>query len=376
MLFTKTKITGLFGFENRKTIFEGIHRSFKFVVMTFVKSGITDEFPAAFMRHDVEELERFPGEHAVHIPVDLVRRLSPSSLSISEFKDNVDMGISEKLIEIPLLSDEVNGWGMQFYGEELNMTRSASIFKMEPSNSILYEGSMIWHFDSDYSKPRYWIDEGDLRKAFREKRVKRIPGLDVVPEDIMNDYEVFRLAIRKIASNTNERTLITSIIPPYSFAGNSLTVNFPFHHTLDGYNNLRINNKQLLVLSAILNSFVVDFILRKRMTTNLNLFFLYQLPVAYVEENNRFFEEIYRRSLLLTCTSPNFDPLIKSSGVVTSWEECAVDPVLRSKIRAELDAIIAHLYGLTEDEIVYILNTFPLVDADTKQNVIKEFKNF
>jgi hypothetical protein len=112
------------------------------------------------------------------------------------------------------------------------------------------------------------------------------------------------------------------------------------------------------------------------MTTNLNLFFLYQLPVAYVEENNRFFEEIYRRSLLLTCTSPNFDPLIKSSGVVTSWEECAVDPVLRSKIRAELDAIIAHLYGLTEDEIVYILNTFPLVDADTKQNVIKEFKNF
>ena len=37
MLFEKTAISGLFGFENRKAIFEDVHRSFKFVVLSFIK---------------------------------------------------------------------------------------------------------------------------------------------------------------------------------------------------------------------------------------------------------------------------------------------------------------------------------------------------
>ena len=49
MLFSATEITGLFGFENRREIFEGVHRSFKFVVLTFEKGGQTSRFPAAFM---------------------------------------------------------------------------------------------------------------------------------------------------------------------------------------------------------------------------------------------------------------------------------------------------------------------------------------
>jgi len=35
---------------------------FKFVVLTFEKGGPTEAFPAAFMRHDVQELARFPDE--------------------------------------------------------------------------------------------------------------------------------------------------------------------------------------------------------------------------------------------------------------------------------------------------------------------------
>ncbi|MFZ4829158.1 MAG: Eco57I restriction-modification methylase domain-containing protein, partial [Phototrophicaceae bacterium] len=79
MLFTETEITGLFCFENNKEIFEGVHRSFKFVVLTFVKGGRTDTFPTAFMRHEVAELERFPKEGAIDISVDFIKRLSPDS---------------------------------------------------------------------------------------------------------------------------------------------------------------------------------------------------------------------------------------------------------------------------------------------------------
>ncbi|MHC5761287.1 Eco57I restriction-modification methylase domain-containing protein [Nostoc sp.] len=54
MLFNQTEITGLFCFENRKTIFEGVHRSFKFAILTFEKEGKTEKFPAAFMRQNVQ----------------------------------------------------------------------------------------------------------------------------------------------------------------------------------------------------------------------------------------------------------------------------------------------------------------------------------
>ena len=33
----------------------------------------------------------------------------------------------------------------------------------------------------------------------------------------------------------------------------------------------------------------------------------------------------------------------------------------RARLRAELDALYAHLYGLTRDELAYILDTFPIV---------------
>jgi hypothetical protein len=40
--------------------------------------------------------------------------------------------------------------------------------------------------------------------------------------------------------------------------------------------------------------------------------------------------------------------------------------VERAKLRAELDGLIAHLYGLTEEEFAYILTTFPLVPEPVK----------
>ncbi len=37
------------------------------------------------------------------------------------------------------------------------------------------------------------------------------------------------------------------------------------------------------------------------------------------------------------------------------------DEERRARLRAELDAIYAHLYGLTREELDYILETFPIV---------------
>jgi len=50
------------------------------------------------------------------------------------------------------------------------------------------------------------------------------------------------------------------------------------------------------------------------------------------------------------------------------------DPEERANLRAELDAMVAHLYGLTEEEFAHVLSTFPLVDEKVKQAAMREFK--
>lgn len=373
MLFGHTRITGLFCFENRKIIFEGVDSRFKFVVLTFEKGGETLRFPAAFMRHEVAELVRFPQIGAQWISVELIRKISPDSLSVPEFKYQIDLDIATKLLVFPLLANSIQGWGLELYGEELNMTRSAKFFKTAPTLFPVFEGGMIWHFDSNYSEPRYWVDENEIRDEFLEKRRKRV-GIGFVPANMRNDYEVCRLAIRKIASNTNERTLISSIIPANGFAGNSLTVNFPFRNDQSKYNELAISNPELVVLMAILNSFVADYTLRSRMTTNLNLFYLYQLPIPHIDGNSPMFQKILRRGAQLICTSTEFDDLAEEVGL-SSHKQGVIDSAERARLRSELDGLVAHLYGLSEGEFAHVLTTFPLVPEPVKIAALNAYRD-
>lgn len=42
------------------------------------------------------------------------------------------------------------------------------------------------------------------------------------------------------------------------------------------------------------------------------------------------------------------------------------DPTKRARLRAELDGLVAHLYGLSEAKFAHILGTFPLVAEPVK----------
>ena len=57
-----------------------------------------------------------------------------------------------------------------------------------------------------------------------------------------------------------------------------------------------------------------------------------------------------------------------------SHKDGVTDPAGRLKLRAELDAIIAHLYGLTEEEFAHILSTFPIVPQEVKHATMEEFR--
>lgn len=363
MLFTQTQVTGLFCFENRKIIFEGVDCRFKFVVLTFIRGGTTPEFPSAFMRLDVRELARFPNEESLHIDVDMVRRLSPDSLSVMEFKNKLDIQIAEKMLRFPLLGEKIDDkWNLRLT-REFDMTNDSHLFHQQPGKGRipLYEGKMIHQFTHQFAEPRYWVDEKEGRQS--------ILGKNGIDKGQKLDYQGYRLGFRDIASNTNERTMI-STITFNSFNGNKL----PTTKIYDEQNNCLINNPSQLCLCGILNSFIIDWILRTKVTTTLNFFYVYQLPVPRLTSGDKYFSEIVERAAKLICTTPEFDKLAQEVGL-GSHKNGVTNETERAQIRAELDGMIAHLYGLTKEEFAYILTTFPLVSDAVKEAALNAYNS-
>jgi hypothetical protein len=274
----------------------------------------------------------------------------------------------------PVLSDSANGWGLSLHGAELNMTKYHDLFQTAPTKFPVYESDMIYQFTHALSKPRYWVEELNVRKFFLVKRVKRIHGLKVTPDDLKNDYEEYRIVIRKTTRSKGSRTLISTIVPPCSLIGNSLAVNFPFHHDINSYNFTRLSYQEIICLDSLLNSFVVDNILRSRVSNTISIFNLNDLPIPRISKADRPFRKIVDRAAKLICTTPEFDDLAAAVGL-GSYNNGITDEVQRAQIRAELDGIIAHLYHLTETEFAHILKTFPIVPEATKIMALNAYRD-
>jgi len=398
LFFEKSAVEFLYCFENRRAIFN-IHRSFKFVLFGARKGGKTDRFRCVFMEHDPERLALIE-RNALEMSVEQVRKFSPETLSVMEFKSRRDIDITTKIYgNWPLLGEKIEGtWNVRFRSE-LHMTNDSHLFKTTPTDHPLYEGKMIWHFDSEFEAPRYWLDKDEVVAALGENAW---------------EGEHYRVGFRDIASSTNERTLVSSIVPR-CFHGNKIPTvtpgNLPSGSDGPGMANGGI-------LSSILNSYLIDFLLRQKVSTTLNYFYVESLPVPRLVSKT-FYEPILCRAARLYCVSSSFadlwkglfDALWKSpefwyppehpidsygpaheqeirkrlreeaAQLTPEWgPHCGVcdrlpdrrDTGDRAQLRAEIDAYVAHLYSLSREDFAYILDTFPVL----KNKEMKAFGEF
>jgi len=358
MLFEKCRITGLFGFENRRVIFEGVHRSFKFIVLTFENSGKTESFPATFMRLDVRELAQFPAADSLHLDPTLIAKLSPGSLSVMEFQATLDVEIAKKLLKHPALGETIKGsWKCRFT-QEINMTSDSHLFHNSSGEGKmpLYEGKMIHQFESKYASARYWVDPEETRASVLGRTEDTGQTLG---------YQRHRLGFRDIARNTDSRTLIAGFIPK-AFCGNTLpVVSSP------------TDTPTTLFIAGFFNSFTVDWLIRQKITTHCNFFYLNQLPIPRLTSKDPDFRPLVERAARLTGTAPEFDDLLAEifGKGATHKTHGVTAPQDRLTLRAQIDALVARLYDLTVEEFQHILSTFPLVDEATKSQTLNAFRD-
>lgn len=177
------------------------------------------------------------------------------------------------------------------------------------------------------------------------------------------DHNAYRLVVRDIASSTNERSLISCITPNNVFLGNTLNYFRPFYFTVIEGNleQKAINPLDLLFLMAVMNTFVLDYYIRMRVTTNLNMFFLTELPIP--ASGTILHSHITQLAFSLLYRSPAFDVLAAELGFAP--KELSVQE--RLETRAILDVTIARdVFGLTREDMEHIIGTFIYGTPDTK----------
>jgi hypothetical protein len=375
MLFDKTEMSALHSFSNERAIFEkdAVHHGFKFCFLSYCKGGKTDHFTASFRINPREAigpdgLESFLDADSQHvsISVPLIKRLSPGSFSIMELKSPLDIQIAEKMLRHPLLGQEIEDtWKVKF-SNDFHTTNDSDIFENTPTKESLplFEGKMMWQYDSSYSSPRYWILE-------KEGRCRLLGRLSDNNQKL--DYQFYRLVYRRQSASTNERTLVATVSSKTFHVDNLASIVLQD----DSNSNLLISLGEQLFVVSLLNSFCLDYSIRQRVTTNLNFFYLYQLPIPRLTESDPAFRPLVERAARLIGTAPEFDELLQEvfGPKASHATHGATDPQSRLTLRAEIDALVARLYDLTEAEFTHILGTFPLVDEATKTQTLNTYRD-
>lgn len=224
----------------------------------------------------------------------------------------------------------------------------------------LYEAKLIHHFDhrlSSYDKrapgsqdtelprldldekndpsrvpiPRYWVAEAEVTKQLADKHWDR----------------GWLLGWRDICRATDERTMVNSVLP-------IAAIGHPFPLML-----MRDYSK-IGSLNALLASFVLDYVSRQKISgVHLTYGYVTQLPVLIPEALDPHAAFITPRVIELTYTACDMEPFARDlgdSGAPFHWDEDR-----RFLLRAELDALFFHLYGIDRDDVDYIMETFPIV---------------
>jgi hypothetical protein len=259
----------------------------------------------------------------VALPRRLLERLSPEDIAVPDARTSADVALLEKMAATVLFLGSADGWGAEF-GRELNASDDRRHFGRDLDGLPVLEGKHIEPF-----------------QIHMPADVRRLPAATAA--ELLDKSRTWgrpRIAYRDVASSTNRLTLVAAIIP----AG-YVTV-----HTLFCLKTpLALEEQEFLC--GVLNSFVANYLVRLRVTTHVTARIMSRLPVP---------------------RPPAHSPL--HATIVSLAARLRQSPApQQDEAYPQLQAAVARLYGLTADELLHILGTFPLIDERTKTRTMAEF---
>ena len=389
---TSGRVGGLFDFENKKIFFKDIHASFKFCALIFGgEKRRFDETRCAFFLHDTKTVND-PDRCFPLAPADFAR-VNPNTGTAPVFRTRRDAETTRGIYERhPVLVDrsgvEVRRvWSVRHH-RQFDMTNDSYLFRtavqLESEGFYpvelnrwrkgdelylpLYQGLMVGNFD--HRAGSVLINPANVHNPYVSKRTTGkehaepgfLPGVVYwVPADRVSrtfpHSMGWTLVYRRITRPTDVRTTVATIIP-WNGVSYTLPMLLPIGDTFPA--------SAAACLLSTLTSFCFDYIARQKLQgASMSLASLEQLPVIAPADYDRPFGATATRDLVrdhvlrLTYTANDMTPFARDLGYhgppfLWNQEE-------RRHLRARLDALYFHLYGLSREDASYVLDTFPIV---------------
>lgn len=391
-IFENYQLEFFYQFENKKAIFPDVHRSYKFAVFQITQLDKSKEkrttLPVRFMQTDTEILyktETYDGKKGIlEYPYEDIYTLSPLHHALFEIKDQKDLDIIRNAYK---RFDIINPDYIDFKNE-LNMTSDRDLFQEKEDDMILYEGKMIHQYINNLATPNYWIKKDEfeakliktetsrlvsdifeyipLEKRLSTKKNSVINFLGLHKEEELEQFvvlnsEYYRLVFRDIARNTDYRSIICGIIPSQQTYGNTLQGSIPKRYI---FKNGKVEIEEfsfekLLFVQAILNSLVVDYIIRFLIDIHVNKTYLMRLPIPQPTDEelseNKIYQQLIKNALLLNlANNTNLDELKEKVSFKIQKSDIPTTQKQKDKLQAKNDLLIAELYGLTKEQIKHL----------------------
>ncbi|ABK78136.1 type II restriction enzyme, methylase subunit [Cenarchaeum symbiosum A] len=361
----KRDIRSMYVFENRKKIFS-IHSSYRFVLLTVRNGNGDDNFPVGFYLHYLESLTNDNSEKEKFGCMSKKTILKSEDYIIPETVGN-KLSALRILESHNTLNDGWNdGWSVNTC-RGIEGSDDSIPFTTDKNGCVLYYGANIHQYMDD------WESTSTVKRSIEvDGGLEMMKNKRCFNKQYNQIHKLPRLVYRKVASSTNMRACIATMIPPNTFYTDSLETVIPCYNDKipldENYTN------QSLYMCGLFNSLVFDFVIRSKMQTNLPTI-IKSTPIPPPSHKI----EITRLAGKLVVGIPQFAKLARSMKI----DNKKVTTKQRIEYDAKINALVADAYGLTEKEYQTVIDSFPafkrnknLVQTDSikwDNNNIKEF---
>jgi hypothetical protein len=410
-LTTEGKLVSLYDFENRNKLFEDVDGRTRFSLLTLSNEPSSEDADFIFFAHNPADID--DESRHVRLGPREISELNPITNTAPLVRGREALRILQKQHEsAPIFveekgskkSDNPNPWGVTYkrmFDMSTDSDRFISLDELSAGTrktngdicgdsqlyKRLYEGRMVDQYNHRASHAK--DADGNLFRSGTKEPTEEanladpnftvnaryyLPSGEVdaeTPSDYPHDWFI---GFKDITSATNSRTMIASVLPRTA-VGNKLPLLLTSRPA-----------REVACLLANLNSMAYDFACRQKIgNVTLNWYIVRQTPVLPPE---RYRETIMGESMVdwvservaeLTYTANDLDAWGDDLGFQS--EPYDWDSERRMELRAELDGLFFHLYGLTENNVEHIIDSFGALrrrgngDFEYKAQVLEAYRS-
>ena len=344
--------------NNRNWVFSEVHPQYS-IGLVCVKHGEPKEESIYLRGPYAAEAKFFEGvvkEPAAFYSTDVLDWNDSASLPLLPTEESVD--VFAQLRKTPRLDLDVVGQWRARPDAELHATSEKPLMDLESEECPngfwpVYKGESFDLWTPDTGIYYAWADPGPVQRRIQSKRLRarnntRSAHSEFAPHHL-RDIKTLpcfspRVAFRDVTNRTNQRTVIACLVPPEVF----ITNKGPYFLWPRG------DEKDQAFLLGILTSIPLDWYARRFVELNLNFFILNPFPIPRSDRDSVLWQRVVQLAGRLACPDERFSTWADAVGV--EYGSLATDE--KDDMIYELDAVVAHLYGLSEPQLVHIYETF------------------